>query len=594
MENKENNSISSNKKSYSQINTDIQSSLQGDINNKINPQKNSVIFRNKKVDNSNNKLTDDYDDYLDHPKPLASDFEERDDLRKTLILQEIKENKINSTKLSEKNEVRNLNDEYFKIVNNIGKEQITQNNNQNQKKLVRVNLNEVNNILFKNKFKIRKKDENKNNNSKLSNEEKLIIKVRNTNNQNPFREKESSNKNKINNNNSVKFQYKQIKQNKTNSSEKNIQISSYSIKRNITSPIINKCKPFIKINNNNNNNVTQIQYRLKESKNLTNLTSHKQNSSLNEKNFNNNISNIISEKKRSYILTPKAKITSDVNGVNNRPYLNQIYISENPKNIYLLHRKNKNSSNPSKTEANSSKEKNINIKRDIFNSKEAEGIQKQTYIKGGKFNNIQTTYIISSKKSNLKGIIKVNKNPVLNYKTNNKIQNLTLNNISNINTVNNLYNNYMTQTPSKHDETIGLINSARSKIHICGNNPKKDALQYYVSNTAKNSGKNAKKIILEKNKENLGNNSSLSKNGHNNKYINNYNYKYEKNIKNFKYYNITRSLDMNNIQYYDENNSAINYGTYNNTIDYNAYWNIPQGNNYQVYGINSYSRYYNN
>ena len=51
---------------------------------------------------------------------------------------------------------------------------------------------------------------------------------------------------------------------------------------------------------------------------------------------------------------------------------------------------------------------------------------------------------------------------------------------------------------------------------------------------------------------------------------------------------------MNNIQYYDENNSAINYGTYNNTIDYNAYWNIPQGNNYQVYGINSYSRYYNN
>ena len=87
MENKENNINSSNKISYSQIKTHFQSSNQEISKNKFDSSKNNIIFRNKKIDNKNKNLDE---DNLDHPQPLASDFEGRDDLRKTLILQEIK------------------------------------------------------------------------------------------------------------------------------------------------------------------------------------------------------------------------------------------------------------------------------------------------------------------------------------------------------------------------------------------------------------------------------------------------------------------------------------------------------------------------
>ena len=164
MENKENDYNLSNEKTYSQIKTDPQSPFQGVLKNQINSSKNSIIFRNKNIENPNKTLEDDiYDDNLDHPKPLESDFEGRDDLRN--ILQEIKEKKTNRKKIIEKNKVQELNDEYFKIVNDIEKVQISLNNEQRQKKIVRVNLNEVNNIVFKNKFKMIKKEENKSNNN---------------------------------------------------------------------------------------------------------------------------------------------------------------------------------------------------------------------------------------------------------------------------------------------------------------------------------------------------------------------------------------------------------------------------------------------
>ena len=545
MENKENNLNLFNKNSYSQTKTDFQSSNQEISKNKFDSSKNNIIFRNKKIDNKNKNLDE---DNLDHPQPLASDFEGRDDLRKTLILQEIKENNNNFKIITQNNKEQNLNDEYFKSVNNIEKVQKFQNTEQNQKKIVRVNLNEVNNSLFKNKFKIKKKEENKNNNSKMKNEEKQIIKIRSSKPQNPFRENDSIVTNKISYNNNAKFNIKQIKQNKTNSPEKYNQTLSQLIKRTITSPTINKNNCYI--NRTNSNNKIQIQNKTIESQYLT---SRGQNSS-----YHNTTKK--SEKKSNDMLIPKIKITSDINKINNRPYLNQIYVSTNQK----------------------------------LKLNEKEEILKQTIIKGGKFNNIQTTYIISSKMSNTKGIIKVNKNPILNYKTNNRIKNLNLNNINNIN---NSYNNFLTKTPSKtNTESINTLKSARSNIHICEKNPKKDALHNYILNTARNPNKTIKKMILEKNKENLSHNYSIPKNRYNTKYITNYNYKKDTKVNNIKYYTLTRSTD-NNMQYFDNNSTIFNYdtynNTYNNTLDYNLYWNIPQGNNYQVYDHKSYSRYYN-
>ena len=579
MENKENNINSSNKISYSQTKTDFQSSNQEISKNKFDSSKNNIIFRNKKIDNKNINLDE---DNLDHPQPLASDFEGRDDLRKTLILQEIKENNNNFKIITQNNKEQNLNDEYFKSVNNIEKVQKFQNTEQNQKKIVRVNLNEVNNSLFKNKFKIKKKEENKNNNSKMKNEEKQIIKIRSSKPQNPFRENDSIVTNKISYNNNAKFNIKQIKQNKTNSPEKYNQTLSKLIERTITSPTINKNNYYI--NRTNSNNKIQIQNKTIESQYLT---SRGQNSS-----YHNTTKK--SEKKSNDMLIPKIKITSDINKINNRPYLNQIYVSTNPNNIYMLHHKNKNYINSMTTDADSSKEKHIKIKNEKLKLNEKEEILKQTIIKGGKFNNIQTTYIISSKMSNTKGIIKVNKNPILNYKTNNRIKNLNLNNINNIN---NSYNNFLTKTPSKtNTESINTLKSARSNIHICEKNPKKDALHNYILNTARNPNKTIKKMILEKNKENLSHNYSIPKNRYNTKYITNYNYKKDTKVNNIKYYTLTRSTD-NNMQYFDNNSTIFNYdtynNTYNNTLDYNLYRNIPQGNNYQVYDHKSYSRYYN-
>ena len=576
MENKENILNLSNK-----TKSDIQSSNQEVTKNQIDSSKNYIIFRNKKVNNENKNLDD---DNLDHPQPLSSDFEGRDDFRKTLILKEIKENNNNSKIITQNIKVQNINDEYFKSVNNIKKIQIYQSNEQNQKKIERVNLNEINNSIFKNKFKIKKKEENKNNNSKMKNEEKLIIKVRSSKPQNPFREKDTIIKNKIKYNNSVKFNLEQIRQNKANSIEKNNLASYQLIQSTITSPGIHKYNCYMSNTNvNNNNKNIEIQNKSFESQYLT---SRKQNSS----NYNTTKKTEKKNNDNNDMLIPKIKITSDINKINNRPYLNQIYVSENPNNIYMIHRKNKNYTNSITTDTDSSKEKNINIKNDKLKLNEKEGILKQTIIKGGKFNNIQTTYIISSKNPNSKGIIKVNKNPILNYKINNRIKDLNLNNINNIN---NSYNNYFTQTPSKSNtETLNTLNSARNIIHICEKNPKKDVLHNYKLNTAKNSNKTIKKIVFEKNKENLSNNYSIPKNRYNNnKYITNYNHKNESNINNIKYYNLTRITD-NNIQYFD-NNNTINYDTYNNTLDYNLYWNNPQGYNCQVSGLKSFSRYYN-
>lgn len=84
----------------------------------------------------------------------------------------------------------------------------------------------------------------------------------------------------------------------------------------------------------------------------------------------------------------------------------------------LFYQKNKNNPNITTTDADSSREKNKNIRSQILNLNNSnDRMLKHTYSKGGKYNNIQTTYIISTKKSNSKNVIKVNKNPILNNKS---------------------------------------------------------------------------------------------------------------------------------------------------------------------------------
>ena len=555
----EKNLYSTYKKSYLEINPEIQTTSQEQTNNPINITKNNIIYRNNRTNDLNKEIND---DNLDHPKPLVSDFEDREDLSKNLIIEEFIKYESDDKKNEEKKVEKNLNDEYFNNINSFEKGKEPQNKIENEEKFVRVNLNEVNNILFKNKFKKKIKEENKNNTLDSKENKKINIKINNIYKQNPFKESQTIKKTDFNNYNNFKI----IKKSNYDSNNKN-QVNSRLVKKNI-------------IKTKNINNKINIQ----DSKESQNIINHKQKYSLNEKDFKyNNTINISGNKN---LQKPKIKITSDLNNTNKRPYINQIYFSGNAQKKYVLYPKNKNLSNVTSTDADSSKEKNnYNTKTEVKRLNQKEGIQKQTFTNGGVYNNIQTTYIISSKKSTkTKGIIKVNKNPTLNYK-NFKINNIVTNPISNIN---NSYNNYLSKTPSK---SIDRLNSPRgSNIHICEQKPKRNPFQYYQLNTETNIHK-TKQLLLKEKHPVLNHNSSVPNNSYNNNsYIKNYNYKNRKNINNIKYNNIKININQNNWQYF--NDSTINYDTYNNTFD-NKYSKVPLENNYLVYNNNAYSRYYN-
>ena len=191
---------------------------------------NSQIYRN---------VRNDLGDNIDHPKPLESDSEDRENITKNIILKEIRQNKTDTKK--NQNNFQKVNDGYFSIIQNKEKPILSQNKVKNEKSIVRINLNEVNKILFKNKIKHREKEENKNNNSDLKAKNNLSKKI-----QNIFKE-----------NNNI-----------------------------IIKPFINN-KIKTNINNNNITKENNDKTTIKE-KNNNNFTRHKKNLSLNEKEFSNN------------------------------------------------------------------------------------------------------------------------------------------------------------------------------------------------------------------------------------------------------------------------------------------------------------------
>jgi len=216
---------------------------------------NSQIYRN---------VRNDLGDNIDHPKPLESDSEDRENITKNIILKEIRQNKTDTKK--NQNNFQKVNDGYFSIIQNKEKPILSQNKVKNEKSIVRINLNEVNKILFKNKIKHREKEENKNNNSDLKAKNNLSKKI-----QNIFKE-----------NNNI-----------------------------IIKPFINNK---IKTNINNNNNITKENNdkTTNKEKNNNNFTRHKKNLSLNEKEFsNNNMKKIFSYKSPN-----KTNINSENKNIN--------------------------------------------------------------------------------------------------------------------------------------------------------------------------------------------------------------------------------------------------------------------------------------
>ena len=116
--------------------------------------KNEVIYRN--IGDNKTKINDEEtmdDDHVDHPQPLSSDSEGREDIRKSQIIQEIKNNNRDNELIKENNKIQNNNCDYFDDINYINNVLLNQNNNKIEKKIVMVNKKEINKIRIKNKLK---------------------------------------------------------------------------------------------------------------------------------------------------------------------------------------------------------------------------------------------------------------------------------------------------------------------------------------------------------------------------------------------------------------------------------------------------------
>ena len=116
--------------------------------------KNEVIYRN--IGDNKTKINDEEtmdDDHVDHPQPLSSDSEGREDIRKSQIIKEIKNNNRDNELIKENNKIQNNNCDYFDDINYINNVLLNQNNNKIEKKIVMVNKKEINKIRIKNKLK---------------------------------------------------------------------------------------------------------------------------------------------------------------------------------------------------------------------------------------------------------------------------------------------------------------------------------------------------------------------------------------------------------------------------------------------------------
>lgn len=529
------------KKANLEINCTSPPPIQGQS---TNASKNALAFENTVSNNKINVIEKGNlnEDNLDHPKPLESDFDGREDIRQSLILEDIrKNNKLN--KENKANRVKNLQNDYSKIVNNKENSKLTPNKNKNEKKIIRVNLNEINKIIFKNKFKRKQKETNKNNNTEVKEEQKSKIKVQNVYKQNPFIDKDIQ----IKYFNKVKIPPKQ-----TITKERDKKQISIGLNKEIKSKVIEDKNKYY---NNKTNNHTQINV-----KDALYFEKHKPKLTLGEKDIW--ISGTLNSSYTSLKTNNSTSRTKISPGSNKQNY-NQIYISPNPNQKYFLnqkYRKNANLTNIPTSETESPKEKNINIKKRLINIKNYdERTIKDTFNIGGEYNNLQTTYIISTKNIKPKKTIKVNKNIILNNSNICKLGNINLNDFDS-----NVYcslNSSITKSQNKKNEVNKSTHE--NNIHICPTDVKKNKFNRFNSNYILNTDRN--KYFLQKNKYN--------------NFFNICDYNTPKNnTKNNKYINIRTNIGQMSLNYSNGNN-YINNDIYNKTPNYQKNTRIPFWNN---------------
>ena len=459
--------------------------------------KNEVIYRN--IGDNKTKINDEEtmdDDHVDHPQPLSSDSEGREDIRKSQIIQEIKNNNRDNELIKENNKIQNNNCDYFDDINYINNVLLNQNNNKIEKKIVMVNKKEINKIRIKNKLK-----------NKLKQLENYYNSADNKHKQNPFKNSDI----KIKYFNKDKIYPKQIIKKQIL-----LEINKADINENIINQNnISKNKYIIHSNRQNQNKTKDFLLMIKHKPKLT----------LNERGFSNNI--VLDSFRKNIniqVNKPIVRLNSDINFKN----LNHINIQPSPNKKSILNLKKKINLNVTSltTDADSSKEKNNKQKKSLLRlNNNNKNMTKHSITNGGKYNNLQTTYVISSKKLNSNDRIKVNKNIFFNNNEKNKLRNIILNqtNIS--------YKNNLKVTQNKINESIN--SSFKRKINLYEKNPKKNIINSYQ--------------LIRENKMNTINTSNI-KNSHH-IYMNDSSYIKESNN---KYYNLKKSFYKANLKHSKE------------------------------------------
>ena len=428
----------------------------------IRPQKriNKKFERQDKQPNKKNKAQEQTDtglmtdENLDHPMPLVSDYY---DEGKDEIIQNFKKKKELEKNKEKEEEIKNLDNHNLegnnvqkldvgvdkKIENSFGnpevedkvKEKFVENNEKNERRPDIINDNIVG-------IKLKENDN-------FIKERQINIKSEYSLNYNPFREQISHKK--VNSNESVKI----IKEKLTNNNEKKIivednkKVNVNEINKNLPNSSIEQknkgSSSNIKYNNiNNANTEKKVKYYSNSKKNVssnskiyTNPNSYTKSRPIQRPNVNSCVRKIsygesTLDKKQQI---PKYQNRIPINNNNQKNGINyQIYVSSNIKDKKPI---NKIPKVPINNKKHNSIAKSVSINEyntstyqshnsinnayfDEFKSFDSQNVGTQSYQKGGQFNNVQTTYVVYSKKEN-KGECLSNRNP---FKNMNKTQNI--------------------------------------------------------------------------------------------------------------------------------------------------------------------------
>lgn len=482
--------------------------------------------------NNSNKLSFneiDDEEELDHPKPLRSDSEEDlDDLKSEFIIKREKEETLDNILKNEqyfslnfdgiqKNvdevvipDIRDAKQIRHRVIDdnkNEKKENIL--NGRKMKKLIplkksfnsrTITINQVNQIKFKINKKLNNIDVNKNNIEQKEKKDNKNIK-HNSNENNINKELINNNKNNMFHHASLNLLKKKIDKKinfeKKNSSKMGNENYNYvNIIKNdkkqyndLRSMLIDNQNSYLHANSLP---ISKIKYRIPKTKNIIKEECEKNHSQERkdetirnkihltqnqQKNLVLKKKKLISLKNKNYLIHNEGiqSLTSDVSGKDN-VYLNENSFNKTEGNINII-------DNFSKVKSNELKRHNLDKKYNIFENKKEETqnnnlkYRKKTYEKGGKFNNIQTTFVILSKNQNTNKIPKSKNNPEIIKNNKNKCINSTINSTSSANSLNNTKINKRSIIP--RSKNWNEINYQRMSLNIprrFGSNSNKDNL----------------------------------------------------------------------------------------------------------------------